>query len=507
MGRAVGINSAIGCRTGKLPGEVHPIAAIPELDLDPEFLARFSAEELMQDRFTFLHAAHSLNPNGKWTVEEETPLWNFNLHYFEFLFPLWNAFRISGDSQYLQQAVRLMTDWIEQNPLSGGGTGWESYTTALRVTNWLSFLSIAWKELPSDFRSEAARSLHEQYRYLSTHLEKDILGNHYLEDLKALVLCAVFFQDEPMLRKARNELLKECGEEILEDGMHFELSMTYHNLILEGLIRTAAALREYGQDDPELEQYIRKMLDAAWSMEESTDRIPLFNDSGNNAARSLSALVSAAKNHLQMTPEYRTQFPDAGYYIFQRGKWKMIVDAGQPGPAYIPGHAHCDALSFELYRDGKPAAVNCGTYAYQTGMRDFFRGTSAHNTVKINGREQSECWGVFRMAGRSRVRVLDADETQLRAEMTDCAGQTVRRTFRFGKELTVADETEDGGLTGYLHLRIPMKTEITCGHTSEYELPYAEEYGERTSVRTIEYQGEGRICLRIRLDDERGAHG
>ena len=52
--------------------------------------------------------------------------------------------------------------------------------------------------------------MHEQYRYLSAHLEKDLLGNHYFEDLKALVLCALFFDDRPVLKRALALLKEQC---------------------------------------------------------------------------------------------------------------------------------------------------------------------------------------------------------------------------------------------------------------------------------------------------------
>ncbi len=501
LSKHIGMNCAIGCQAGSYTNQVHPIIPIPELDLDPIFLARFSTEELMKDSFTFLHSTRHLDPDGEWNLEEETPLWNFNLHYFEFLFPLWNAFQTTRDTQFLNQAFRLMTSWIRQNSLSGKGAAWESYTIALRVTNWLSFLSLAGNELSVNLRDTITCSLYEQYVYLSQHLEKDILGNHYFEDLKALVLCAVFFRDDTMLRHARHKLARECDKEILKDGMHFELSPMYHNLILEGLLKVTAALRESGQADAELESYLQPMLDAAWSLEGMLNRIPLFNDSGNNVAKSLSALLAAAKKHFDLVPVYKSEFPDAGYYIFQNSSWKMIVDAGQPGPSYIPGHAHCDALSFELFKDGNPVAVNCGTYAYQSDLRGFFRSTPAHNTVMINGREQSECWSIFRMAGRSTVRVLSADAEHLSAEMKDYTGQTVKRTFQFGKELVITDETENGSLTSYLHILAPLDSEIICEQTIEHMHPYADEYGECTDIRAIEYKGERRICLRIRLDD------
>ena len=60
----------------------------------------------------------------------------------------------------------------------------------------------------------------------------------------------------------------ECKEEILPDGMHFELSPMYHKLIFEGVIRVAVALKAKGYEDQEIEKYLQPMLDAAWSLEE-----------------------------------------------------------------------------------------------------------------------------------------------------------------------------------------------------------------------------------------------
>ena len=500
LGRTVGLKCSVGCGVKGFTADTRPLRPFPELDLDPVFLARFSAEELMRNTFSFLHAAHHLDPDGVWELKEETPLWNFNLHYFEFLFPLWNAYRESGERKYLDRAAELIRCWIRRNPLSGKGNGWAAYTVSLRATNWLGFLALAGKDLPADFWALASASLYEQYEYLSMHLEKDILGNHYFENLKALVLCAVFFRDDRMLDCAVKAFRKECREEILPDGMHFELSPMYHNLILEGLMKAAAVLRDIGRPDPELEALIQPMLDAAWSLEEGLERLPLFNDAGNNVAKSLEALAFAAGRMFGLKPEMKKQFPDAGYYIFRKDDWKLIVDAGQPGPSYIPGHAHCDALSFELYRGGIPIVMNCGTYAYQTEQRSFFRSTAAHNTVMINGTEQSQCWGVFRMGKRSSVRVLEADEKRLIAEMKDQNGRIVKRTFSFGQELVITDETEYGKLTGFVHPITGLEIGCECEREENLVHPYAPEYGIMTNIRCIKYEGEGRISLRIPLE-------
>ena len=187
-------------------------------------------------------------------------------------------------------------------------------------------------------------------------------------------------------------------------------------------------------------------------------------------------------------------------HIFKKEDWKLIIDAGQPGPSYIPGHAHCDALSFELYYKGKPAAVNCGTYAYQSEKRKFFRGTSAHNTLMINGREQSLCWGFFRMAGRSKVRVLSVNEKHLKARIRDYSGRIAIRRFDIGNDLVVTDTAKGSELTAWFHPLINLESSYTCEHVHEEKQPYAPEYGICREISAVSYKGRNRLKLRIRLE-------
>lgn len=500
ISKKMGLRCTIGCGVQIIPGHVRTVAAIPELDFDPVFLQRFSPEELLQNRVTFLHVSHQMDWNGSWQIHEQSDLWNFNLHYFEYLFPLWNAFKETGNRHYLDKTEEMIRSWIVRNPREEGGPGWSAYTVDLRLTHWLSFYTYAQEWLSDDLKAKMLTSICEQYTYLSEHVEKDILGNHYFEDLKTLVLCAVFFEDMKMLECAVEALKKECAEEILPDGMHFERSPMYHNLVLEGLMKAAAALRGCGHPEEVLEDYIRLMTDAAWSMEESLDRLPLFNDSGSNVAKSLDALVKAAKTHFQIVPVYRSAFPEAGFYLFKKGNWKLIVDAGEPGPSYIPGHVHCDALSFELFCCGRPVAVNCGTYAYQSELRDFFRSTMAHNTVSVNHQEQSQCWGVFRVARRSSVRVIETDEHHLTAVMTDQAGQQVTRRIAFAEDLIVIDEAEGKTLTASLHLLEPLPTEFTAASVQKRAQLYAPEYGACKEILADIYEGTGMISVRIMLE-------
>ena len=484
-----------------------------ELDFDPVFLERYPAEEFCRDRVTFLHVSEDVSWEKTWEFPKQTALWNYNLHYFDYLFPLIYAWRQTGKNHYFDKTRQMIAGWIRANPREKGGCGWNPYPTALRLTNWLGYYTYCHTALQKDepFRRLLLDSLLEQYRHLSVHLEKDLLGNHYFEDLKTLVLCALFFSDAPVLERALVLLKEQCRQQILPDGLHYELSPMYHNIVLEDVMRVALALRGAGQQDSELEAVLPSMLDAAYSLEEGLDRLPLFNDGGNNACKSLSALLAAAENHFGLQPRYRAAFPDSGYYVLKNGDVKVIIDAGRAGPDEIPGHAHCDALSFECFVKGKPVWVNCGTYAYQDELRPFFRSTLAHNTVQVAGTEQSECWGAFRLARRQQSRCLEATREKVVAEMTDQKGHTVRRTVMLTeKTLTVEDQAQGCLLEAALHAAPDFSVREDAGRLvlsdgSAVELstpavitavPYAPEYGQKQECSQILYTGRERLGIR-----------
>jgi hypothetical protein len=74
----------------------------------------------------------------------------------------------------------------------------------------------------------------------------------------------------------------------------------------------------------------------------------------------------------------------------------LLLDCGPHGTLNC-GHAHADALAFELAARGRTLLVDPGTYAYTASpqLRDDFRGTAAHNTLTLDGESSSVPAGPF----------------------------------------------------------------------------------------------------------------
>jgi hypothetical protein len=119
----------------------------------------------------------------------------------------------------------------------------------------------------------------------------------------------------------------------------------------------------------------------------------------------LGAQADEVYTRIEARPELlpvRRDFPNGGYYILGErfetaDEVRMIVDAGPLGYQAIAAHGHADALSFVLSVGGLEFLVDPGTFAYHTepAWRSYFRGTSAHNTIRIDGTDQSRPGGKF----------------------------------------------------------------------------------------------------------------
>ena len=106
----------------------------------------------------------------------------------------------------------------------------------------------------------------------------------------------------------------------------------------------------------------------------------------------------------------RRSFPNGGYYImgcdFDTDKEiRIVADAGPLGYLSIAAHGHADALSFTLSLGGHEVLIDPGTYAYHTACvwRDYFRGTGAHNTVRVDSEDQSLSGGNFMWIRHARA--------------------------------------------------------------------------------------------------------
>lgn len=332
-----------------------------------------------------------------------------NLQFMEFLESVEDAWFMA-----------LIDDWIAGNPRRSPGSwrhAWRPYNLSVRVVVWMQELARRRGRLDPAFFARTLRSLAEQLRFLERHLETDLRGNHLIKNLRALLWAGAFFRGPEAERwqaLGQSLLADELDEQILADGMHYERSPAYHCQVLNDFLDIRQALPARNAPHcalrDRLDAVILRMAEVAVLLRHPDGRIALLNDGGLGMARLPEELGTAAARLAGAVPaaaEGPFALPEAGYWGLRRGGDYLILDCGPLGPDYLSGHGHGDALSFEWSTGGRRIIVDQGTYQYAAGdRRRQSRSTLAHNTVSVDGAEQSDIYGAFRCGRRAETRVL-----------------------------------------------------------------------------------------------------
>ena len=381
-----------------------------DLPINPIEIPRPSTENrpgtIDGNRFSFLNKTLELGSPINWFPEGVEQLWLYNLHYFDYLQHLGGDCDKDQARQNYLKFRDLVTGWLAACP-PGSAVAWDPYPISLRLTNWIKAYSwfSAFLDDDPDFSSALRRSLWVQTHALNGQLEYHLLGNHLIENGRALVMAGLFFQAPEAanwLATGKQILSEQLEEQFLGDGAHFERSPMYHQIMLEVYREMGELLLEV--DRSTAAEFLKKATGMeTWLREvlHPDGRIPLVNDA---------AFGIAPEPFRQIAPAGQTdglvELQDSGYFVFrdQAAGDFLIFDAGPIGPDYQPGHGHCDTLSVEISHAGKRFVVDSGVATYYGNQSDrhYYRNTRAHNTLTVDGLEQSEIWSYFRVARRAR---------------------------------------------------------------------------------------------------------
>ena len=458
--------------------------------------------------FTFLHETHAVRSPADWNNPAWPKLWLYNLHYFDCLRSVQTTSHGTSHIAISEvpcnsadAASGLLVRWMEENPV-GRGNGWEPYPISLRVVNWIKWLvSGEARTLPSDLRARMERSLCVQVRYLRKRLEYHLLANHLLANAKALVFAGTYFagaEAEGWLRKGMALYRRELPEQVLADGVHFERSAMYHAIIQEDLIdcfnltgdaffspwigRMRAGLALLTGPDGKL----TKFNDAAEGIALPPEELQMYADRLGEAAsrRFIGTTGVSPVAHRPVAASCDPPVRSSGIVRMEAGAYVVLAKTGAIGPSYQPGHAHADTWTFELWKDGVKAVTDTGCSTYVPGpVRSYERGTRAHNTVVVDGRDSSEVWASHRV-GRRFDPASHCREFKLTAE-----------------GLLGVDEVGGHGVHDVeirFHLVPGAAVEVSCaGERSEEPCEVAEGFGLRVPARCIVFRSHVELPARF----------
>tara|TARA_B100000941_G_scaffold157167_1_gene111515 strand:- start:8907 stop:10481 length:1575 start_codon:yes stop_codon:yes gene_type:complete len=351
--------------------------------------------------FTFLNRTKKFNKIN-WNFLDYGKLWNYNLNYFSYL-----------DSIDKKQGLTLINDYIHFYNQNKNNI--EPYPTSLRLMNWIKFLSK--NNINDSFINDTIASDSE---YLYNNIEYHLMGNHILENSFSLLFCSYYLKSEKLYFRSRKILLSQLREQILPDGAHFELSTMYHQILVIRLLDCINLISENKFCDTDnflLDFLISKassMIGWLDSISYKNNYVPLLNDSAqcqmydNQEIINYAKRLGIGKNKLKLN--------ESGYRKWLKGKAEILIDIGQLGASYIPGHAHADTFNFEYFFQSKPIIIDPGISTYEDyNIRNLERSTLFHNTISVDKKSSSEIWDFFKVANRAKIIKLEEKSNFIKA--------------------------------------------------------------------------------------------
>ena len=384
-------------------------------------------------------------------------LWEPNRHLQ--LVTLAQAYAMSGATKYFEELAEQLDSWFVACPSGLGPNWASALEAAIRLVNWSIAWQLIGGARCRQFESPRYAALRLRWlRSVFEHAEfvrgwfslHSSANNHLIGEAAGLFVAGVTW---PHWKRA--SLWVDTGKRVLErealaqnapDGVNREQAVWYQHFVLDFLVFCLLAGRANGlRFSAEYEARIESMLDYLASIMDAGGNVPQFGDADDGRMARLaqgegfcpykSLLATGAilfgrgdfkqkagalddKTRALIGPradeEYgrldtkktrlplRRAFPHGGCYVLgcdldTPAEIRLVADAGPLGYRSIAAHGHADALSFTLSAAGRELLIDPGTYAYHTrgAWRQYFRGTSAHNTVRIDGLDQSVQGGNF----------------------------------------------------------------------------------------------------------------
>lgn len=461
----------------------------------------------------------------------------WEVNRLQFLTNICLQYRYSGEEQYLQQFVDIIRSWKEANPYLKGVNWYSNIEINLRAITW--FLCWEILEVPKLCRKDPAFKkfvdklwlpliyLHGQHA--DKHPSKfSSSNNHLIAEASGLFIAGAYWnfpQSKRWARKAQKILEREIQLQHSPNGINREEASEYIQFITDFFLIAYIVGERCGRPfSGAYREMLGKIFHYIYHLMNISGRTPYYGDdddghtfvlSNGEEGGNFQALLGAGavlfkdpllkskagpfglKNRILFgkegeaiyeslpdeEPRSETRlYHEEGHFIIKKGgggrEVYLHVDTAPLGYLSIAAHGHADALSFFLEVDGLPYIADVGTYTYHSEpeWRAYFKGTLAHNTIRVDEQDQASNAGPCLWVDHYRPDLAffteDAEKVVVRGSHDGYAslGVTHTRTYQFDKAtetIIITDQVESDGQHLYeipFHLHPDIQVEQGQGN-------------------------------------------
>lgn len=356
---------------------------------------------------------------------------------------LGRAYLLTGDESFAETFARHLASWMDANPPKRGINWASSLEVAFRSIAWIwsfHFFKDSPRLTPELF-ARALKFLYVNARHLETYLSIYFSPNTHLtgEALGLFYIGAIFpeFKRAHVWREKGARILFDAVQwQIRADGTYFEQSSYYARYTADFYAHLLILARRNNLELPAVvETKLQRLLEHLMHIARPDGATPFYGDDDGGrlitlderAANDFRAALSngavlfgradfkfAARHAAEETlwlcgaeaveafdklgarapRQTSIAFRDGGVFVMRDGWTRdasmMLIDCGAHG-AMNCGHAHADALAFDLSMNGRQVFVDAGTFTYTASKegRNRFRSSQSHNTLTIDGESSS----------------------------------------------------------------------------------------------------------------------
>ncbi len=377
-------------------------------------------------------------------------------------------YSISYEKKYLNKIINIISDWKEKNPYLKGVNWSSNIEINIRLIVFLFVWDILDVEKIIKREVEFKKFVfdlwipliyrHCEYSYKNPS-KYSSANNHLIAEAAGLYLASSYWHFDKSWKwknYAKKILEEEIAKQHSDNGINKEEAAEYIQFITDFFLISYIVGKRLG--DPFSNEYsdiLKKIIDYIFNFTDCKTNYPRYGDEDDghvvnfefedlaNYNNFSSILLSGSiifnekkylnkvlkkdrknfilwgseleKINLQSPQKQKSVFYKEEGHFFFRGyddnkEIYIHFNVAPLGYLSIAAHGHSDALSFSMNIDGEEVLTDSGTFTYHSDRewRDYFIGTLAHNTVRIDILNQAEQAGPLLWRNHYQTKVLES---------------------------------------------------------------------------------------------------